>query len=253
MSEGKSLSLRQWLDNCGGWSARHDVDYLRRGIEAGLLNEQNEYGTTALHAAVSSGWLEGIEELIRAGADTESRYLRTGETPLLTAANDLGTANGERLNSEEMVLVLTAAGANPDAANHFGLTPRKSASLRLPERNLFGEIPEKAAQMPEPHIQNAEHLADHYYPQFEIPDREERETMQTGQAVDLYVYGPKAEGKQDTVKVRITDRSGRRPDVRYTASVETPLDRTNLAPGTTTVEFGPENIASVYVPYSESS
>jgi ankyrin repeat protein len=59
---------------------------LRRGIEAGLLNEQDEYGMTALHLAVSSGWLEGIEELLRAGADIESRYFRTGETPLLEEA-----------------------------------------------------------------------------------------------------------------------------------------------------------------------
>jgi hypothetical protein len=102
--------------------------------------------------------------------------------------------------------------------------------------------------MPEPRIQNAEHLADHYHPRFKIPDREERETMQVGRAVDLYVYGPKAEGKQDTVKVRITARSGRRPQVRYTATVETPIERTHLAPDTTEVEFGPENIASVYVP-----
>ena len=101
--------------------------------------------------------------------------------------------------------------------------------------------------MPEPRIQNAEHLADHYHPRFKIPDREERETMRVGQAVDLYVYGPKAEGKQDTVKVRITARSGRRPQVRYTATVETPIERTHLAPDTTEVEFGPENIASVYV------
>jgi hypothetical protein len=102
--------------------------------------------------------------------------------------------------------------------------------------------------LPPPRIQNAEHLADHYYPQFEIPEREERETMQVGQAVDLYVYGPKAEAKQDTVKVRISVRRGRRPRVRYTAVVETPPERTHLAEGTTVVEFGPENIASVYVP-----
>jgi hypothetical protein len=90
-------------------------------------------------------------------------------------------------------------------------------------------------------------LADHYHPQFEIPDQEERETMQAGQAVDLYVYGPKIEGKQDTIKIRITARSGQPPHVRYTGAVETPLERTQLAPGTTTIEFGPENIASVYV------
>jgi hypothetical protein len=211
-----------------------------------MLNEQDEYGMTALHLAVSSGWLGGIEELLRAGADTDSRYFRTGETPLLTAASDLGTANGERLNSKAMVAALIAAGANPDAANHFGLTPRKLAGFRGSKQ--FADIPQKPVQMPEPRIQNAVHLADHYHPRFKIPDREERETMQVGQAVDLYVYGPKAEWKQDTVKVRITARSGRRSLVRYTAGVETPIERTYLAPGTTAVEFGPENIASVYVP-----
>ena len=100
MAKRKTPSSRNWFDNCGGWRPQHDLDELRRGIEAGKLNEQDEYGMTALHLAVSSGWLEGIEELLRAGADTELRYFRTGETPLLTAASDLGTANGERLNSK---------------------------------------------------------------------------------------------------------------------------------------------------------
>jgi hypothetical protein len=241
----KATFPREWFDNCGGWSARHDLDQLRRGIEAGLLNEQDEYGMTALHLAVSSGWLGGIDELLRAGADTETRYFRTGETPLLTAASHLGTGNGERLNSKGMVAALTAAGANVDAANHFGQTPRKLA--RFHDWKLFAEIPEKPVQMPEPRIQNAEHLADHYHPRFKIPEQEERETMQVGQAVDLYVYGPKVEGKQDTVKVRITARSGSNQQVRYTAAVETPIENTHLALGTTELEFGPENIASVYV------
>jgi hypothetical protein len=248
VAKRKGDSRRDWFDNCGGWYPRHDLDDLRRGIEAGLLDEQDEYGMTALHLAVSSGWLEGIEELLRAGADTESRYFRTGETPLLSAASDLGTANGERLNSKAMVAALIAAGANPDAANHFGLTPRELALARFPGWKLFADVPAKPVQMPEPRIQNAEHLADHYHPRFKIPDREERETMQVGQAVDLYVYGPKAETKQDTVKVRITARKGRRPHVRYAGAVETHLERTHLAEGTTVVEFGPENIALVYVP-----
>lgn len=246
MAKRKALSSRDWFDNCGGWRPRHDLDELRRGIATGLLDEQDEYGMTALHLAVSSGWLEGIEELLRAAANTELRYFRTGETPLMTAASDLGTGNGERLNSRAMVALLIAARADPDAANHFGHTPRKSA--RLGGSNVFDHIPEQPARVPEPRIQNAEHLADHYHPRFKIPDREERESMRVGQAVDLYVYGPKAEGKQDTVKVRITARSGRRPRVRYTAAVETPVERTHLAPGTGEVEFGPEHIASVYVP-----
>lgn len=69
-------------------------------------------------------------------------------------------------------------------------------------------------------------------------------------AVDLYVYGPKSETKQETVKGQITARSGRLPHVRYTAAVETPIKRTHLARVATVVEFGPENIASVYVPQS---
>lgn len=245
MAKPKAPTFREWFDNCGGWSSRHDIDELRRGIEAGLLDEQDEYGMTALHLAVSSGWLDGIEELLRAGASPELRYFRTGETALLTAANDLGTGNGERLNSKAMVTALISAGANPDAANYLGITPRRSAQIR--GATSFSDIPERPVEMPEPRIQNAEHLADHYHPRFKIPDREERETMQVGQSVDLYVYGPRAEGKQDTVKVRITARSGQRPQVCYTADVETPIERTHLAPGTTEVEFGPENIASVYV------
>lgn len=248
MAKPKGNPLRDWFDNCGGSAARHDLDDLRRGIAAGLLDEQNEYGMTALHLAVSTGWLEGIEELLQAGANTELRCYRTGETPLKTATNDLGTANGERLSSEAMVALLVAAGANPDAANHFGVTPRGIASLRFSDRDVFEAIPQQNAVMPEPRIQNAEHLADHYHPRFKIPDRDERESLRVGQAVDLYVYGPKVEGKQDQVKVRITACKGRRPQVRYTATVETPAERIHLPVGTTEVEFGPENIASVYYP-----
>jgi hypothetical protein len=240
------VTAKAWFGNCGGWFPRHDLATLRAGIAAGMLNEQDEYGMTALHLAAASGWLEGVEELLRAGADTESRYFRTGETAVLTAASDLDTANGERLNSKAIVAALIAGGANPDAANHFGQTPRKLA--RFFGWELFADIPEKAVQMPEPRIQNAEHLADHHHPRFKIVDREERETLKPGQAVDLVVYGPQDETKQDRVKVRITARRGRRPKVRYTAAVETPVEQTHLPAGTTEVEFGPENVATVYAP-----
>ena len=87
-----------------------------------------------------------------------------------------------------------------------------------------------------------------HHPRFKIPKREERETLQVGQAVDLYVFGPKAKTKQDAVKVRISARHGRRPNVRYVAEVETPLKKTHLPPDRKQVEFGPENVATVYLP-----
>lgn len=228
----------RWFDNCGGWRPRHDLAELRRGIAAGLLNEQDEYGMTALHLAVSSGWLDGVRELLAAGADTELRYFRTGQTPLYSAMLD---------GNERMAAMLVAAGADPDAGNHWGVTPRQWVEHRkMPDP--FAHIPVRPTQMPAPHIQNAEHLADHYHTRFKIPDREERETMKVGQAVSLYVYGPKSDSKQDTVKVRITKRAGRRPHVRYSAVLETPVEETQLLPGTTEVSFGPEHIATVWVP-----
>jgi hypothetical protein len=233
----KATSTREWFDNCGGWRPRHDLDELRRGIEAGLLNEQDEYGMTALSLAVMSGWKEGVAELLRAGADTELRYFRTGETALYMAVQQ---------RSEPIVAALVAAGANPDAPNYWGLTPRAWAAHAA--ATYIDHVPRRETPLPPPQIQNAEHLADHYHPRFKIPQRDERETMQVGQAVDLYVYGPKAETKQDTVKVRITAVAGSRPQVRYTGTIETPIERTHLASGTSVLEFGPENIASVYVP-----
>lgn len=237
MAKRKAPFPKEWFDNCGGWRPRHDLDALRRGIEAGMLNEQDEYGMTALSLAVMSDWKEVVEELLRAGADTEPRYFRTGETALYMMVQQ---------RNEPIVAALVAAGANPDAPNYWGLTPRAWASRT--GSTCFDRIPHRETPLPAPWIQNAEHLADHYHPRFKIPGREERETIEPGQAVDLYVYGPKSETKQDTVKVGITATSGRRPEVRYTACVETPIERTHLTEGTTVVEFGPEHIASVYVP-----
>lgn len=235
MAKRKAPSTNEWFDNCGGWRPRHDLNELRRGIEAGMLNEQDEYGMTALSLAVTSGWKEGLEELLRAGADTELRYFRTGETALYRAVQQ---------RNERIIGALVAAGANPDAPNYWGLTPRAWLSRAA---TYFDHIPPRETPLPPPWIQNAEHLADHYHPRFKIPGREEREAMQVGQAVDLYVYGPKTETKQDTVKVRIATVTGSRLSVLYTGTVETPIEQTHLAEGTKVLDFGPENIASVYV------
>jgi len=232
-----AAELRSWFDNCGGWRPAHDLAELRRGIGSGLLNVQNEYGSTALSLAVGSDWLDGVRELLDAQANTELRYFRTGETPLYRAMLDA---------NERMVAALVQAGANPDAGNYWGVTPRQWVKHRK-LADPFARIPVGPTQMPAPHIQNAEHLADHYHPRFKIPKREERETLQAGQAVSLYVYGPKSDTKQDTVKVRITKRAGRRPNVRYLATLETPVEQTHLTPDTTEVTFGPEHIATVWV------
>ena len=229
---------KQWFENAGGWRPRHDLGELRRGIEGGLLDLQDEHGMTALSLAVISDWMEGVAELLRAGADTELRYFRTGETALYSAV--------QQRKSEAIIVALIAAGANPDAPNYWGVSPRFWATQF--GATYFDPLPRRETPLPPRRIQNAEHLADHYHPRFKIPDRDERETMQVGQAVDLYVFGPKLESKQDTVKVRITAASGLPPQVRYSAAVETPVENTHLAAGTTTVEFGPEHIASVYVP-----
>lgn len=237
VAKKRKLSLKEWFDNCGGWKPRHDLGVITEGVAAGYLNVQDEDGLTALFLAVASNWLEGVRALLKAGADTELRTHRTGATVLLNAVQN---------STPEIVAALIAGGANVDAGNHFGLTPRKWGQRGdLPDP--FPHIRKKRVTMPAPRIQNAEHLADHYYPSFQIPDREERETLEVGVAVDLFVYGPKHKTKQDRVKVRITARKGRRPSVRYTATVETSLKKTHLPAGTTEVEFGPEHVATVYV------
>jgi len=235
MAQGPST--KAWFENCGGWQPRHDIDLLKRGIAAGMLDDQEEYGMTALSLAVMSGWKEGVDQLLHAGADTELRYFRTGETALYMAVQE---------RNESIIAALVAAGANPDAPNYWGLTPRTWGSRA--GSTCFDQIPARQMPLPTPRIQNAEHLADHYHPRFKIPSREERETMQPGQAVDLYVYGPKAETKQDTVKVRITAVTNSGPSACYTGTVETLIDKTHLPSGTSVLTFGPEHVASVYVP-----
>src|SRR5439155_2612282 len=131
----------EWFDNCGRWRPRHDLDELRRGIEAGMLNEQDEYGMTALSLAVTSGWKEGIEELLRAGADTELRYFRTGETALYMAVQH----RNEQIIAI-LVAALVAAGANPDAPNYWGLTPRAWASRMA--LTCFDHVPPRETPLP---------------------------------------------------------------------------------------------------------
>ena len=236
MAKRKTKSREQWFQSCCRWPLRHDVTELRKGIESGKINEQDEYGMTALSLAVMSGWHAGVEELLQAGADTELRYFRTGETSLYMAVQQ---------RNIPIIDALVLGGANPDAPNYWRVTPRDWATRM--GLKCFDRVPACESPLPQPRIQNAEHLAEHYYPHFKIPELKERETMQVGQAVDVYVYGPKSETKQDTVKVRITSLSGTPPYICYYGEIETPIKRTHLTIDNVKMEFGPQNIATVYL------
>ncbi len=229
------LALKDWFGNCRSRKPRHDLATLQRGIVEGMINVQDEYGMTALSLCVTSDWKEGVVELLSSGADTELRYFRTGETALYWAVQK---------GNEAIVAALVAAGANPDAPNYCGVTARMWASRG--GSTCFAHIPPMLLPLPPSRLQNVEHLAEHYFPGFEIPGRVKREMMKVGEAVDLYVYGPKTEARQDSLKVRITGVHGSPPTVRYTAIIETPIEQTHLAGSTSALEFGPENIASVY-------
>lgn len=155
---GKS-HCEKWFENCGGWSPRHSLKELRAGIAKGLLNEQDETGMSALSLAAASGWIAGVDELIGAGADTELRHYRTGATALHVAVEE---------ENESIITALIKGGANPDAANHWGLTPRKVASL-AGLASFFKGVPKQKPKPAGIRIQNAEHLAEHYWPRFKIP------------------------------------------------------------------------------------
>jgi hypothetical protein len=119
----------------------------------------------------------------------------------------------------------------------------------LRELSCFNHIPVRNTPLLPPYIQNAEHLADHFHPRFRIPSRRERESLQVGQAVKLYVYGPKSTAKHDTVEVRISGRSGDGAGVRYAAEVETPSHETHWIERV--AQFGPEHVATVLIPVAK--
>lgn len=227
------MDATEWLRLFDTFAPTKDLARVKASLGSGYLNVQDEWGMTALHLAVASNWLEGVRVLVDAKANTELRYFRTGGTALYTAVQE---------KNEAGVKVLLEGGANPDAANYWGKTPREWAPIvGLPQ--LFVGVPERAADLPEPIVQNAEHLADHYHPKFKIPSRKERETLAVGQAVDVHVLGP----KKPAVKARIRERVGQGDAIRYRAALDPVDQETNLRPGTSELSFGPEHIATVYL------
>jgi len=227
------MTPKEWFRAFDTFDKVRDLDKVRAGL-AEHRDAQDEYGMTGLHLAVAMGWLEAMKVLLAAGADTELRYHRTGETALHTAVRE---------RKQSILQALLDADADADAQNHWGVTPRSSAET-LALGAFFSDVVARprATTVPAARIQNAEHLADHYHPRFRIPSRAEREGLQVGVAVDVHVHGP----KPPAVKVRITERLESN-GVAYVARLDPPQQDCNL-PDVTEVRFGPEHVATVYRP-----
>ncbi|GEM_PF-4110895 len=228
-----SPTVKDWFDCFNASAPTRDLARLKELLRSGHLDAQDEWGCTGLFLAVASDWIEAVRVLLEAGADTELRHYRTGETALY------GAVQGRK---EAIVRALLGAGASPDAANCWGPTPRSWAA-QAGLAHLFSDHPEGAPTLPSRRIQNAEHLADHHFPDFQIPERAEREALAVGQAVDIHVHGP----RKPAIKVRILRRDRSGAATTYLAYLDPPGQETNLPEGTTEVTFGPEHVATIYL------
>ncbi len=114
--------------------------FLERGLapEASLPDER----LTLLMAASFEGWVEGVQLLLTAGAQVDSRDCR-GFTPLAWAAASLKT---------DVVQVLLEAGADPTVRAADGLTALERARNQLRtkflSRSLFVRLPRWTAKHP---------------------------------------------------------------------------------------------------------
>jgi Ankyrin repeat len=204
--------------------AKPTTNAVRAACKPAVIDAQDRWGMTAAMLCVAYDWPDVLDVVLERGPDLDKRYRRTGETALHLAAQNRNAAIATRL---------VKAGANADAGNYWGVTPRALAP------SLFARVRKRRIAMPAPQIQNAELLAEHFGRKFSIAKRAERESLAIGQAVDLIVYGPKSE----RIKVRIFERDG----AAYTARLDPPDQPHNLAPGTTEVTFGPEHVVTVWL------
>ncbi len=95
-----------------------DLPGLRAAIGDGCpVDAVNRQGFTALHVAAQEHAIEVMDELLKAGADVNARNVY-GSTPLWVAVfNSRGRG--------EAIELLLRNGADPDAIDHAGRSPRR--------------------------------------------------------------------------------------------------------------------------------
>ena len=98
------------------------VEDVRAALAAGAdPSLADRSGFTPLHFAAQQGQPGAARLLVETGADIEARN-KYGNTPLWVALMNVGNGDGE------VVRVLLAAGASPDAVNASRVSPRDLAA-----------------------------------------------------------------------------------------------------------------------------
>ncbi|MFN2099810.1 ankyrin repeat domain-containing protein [Altererythrobacter sp. MF3-039] len=112
-------------------TARRDVLWIRFLAQRGANpNIEDKRGNTPIQIAAQLGFVEGIEELVKAGARVDVTNI-AGETPLISAIHRRDSG---------MVRLLLEKGADPDRADNSGRSARDYAKLMSNGSQVLGEI-----------------------------------------------------------------------------------------------------------------
>ncbi|WP_240310956.1 ankyrin repeat domain-containing protein [Altererythrobacter sp. ZODW24] len=101
-------------------TARRDATWIRFLTAKGARpNVRNKKGETPLMIASNLGFVDGVAELLKAGADIDESNV-AGETPLISAVHRRDTS---------MMRLLLTNGANPERNDNSGRSARDYAAL----------------------------------------------------------------------------------------------------------------------------
>ncbi|MGE3689850.1 MAG: ankyrin repeat domain-containing protein [Novosphingobium sp.] len=114
---------------------RRDLTWMNFLIGKGAnVDMRNEQGATPMQIAVSLGFAEGVEALLKGHAKVDEPGSQ-GETPLITAVHRRDIA---------IMRLLLKAGADPDRADNSGRSARDYAMLGGRSSSLVAEIESNA-------------------------------------------------------------------------------------------------------------